>query len=413
LNLIEISIGKGNFPSHLLGNSIEILFKKTEENFARLEVIGESMNGISELQPGAQVPLKLLPIGTEYKKGDIIVFYDKEDIKIVHQVEYVYEYKGKKFYVTQGVNERTNRYVDSTTVSEDYIIGQVELSKEAFIALDEMLENRDIPSIKAYAKPEKYRPITPKVLDNTFKRMNNLAKLRGLRLVSFNNHDKDLTIKELEEACNKARKLGKGNNDATLLWKHEECSHVWENSYSNIKQNLGTCPKCEGSYTNQILTNDICENLFKELGYIKENTLYQREYSLKKIFPNLKVHHAVHLDGYVELNIKDKNGNYIKIALEYQGRQHDEKKSIGFETYKFLTHNLEIKENTQEYEDLLDEWNDQISRDQFKVDHFKSKNKNGYYLIVINYDVKPEARQADIIRKFKDQTGIDLSNILK
>ncbi|MEJ2252636.1 MAG: hypothetical protein P8Y97_23625, partial [Candidatus Lokiarchaeota archaeon] len=250
----------------MLGNSIEIKFEEVETNLARLEVIGESMKGIPELQPRAKVPLKLLPVGTEYKKGDIIVFYDKEDVKIVHQVEYVYEVNGKKYYVTQGVNERTNRYVDKTTVSEDYILGKVKLSKEAFIFIDEMLENRYALSIKAYAKPEQYRPVTPKVLYNAFERMNNLAKLKGLRLVSFNNHNEDLTIKELEVILNEARKLGKENNDAVLLWKHEECGHVWENSYANIKQNLGTCPKCDGSYTNQILTNNICENLFKKLG---------------------------------------------------------------------------------------------------------------------------------------------------
>ncbi|MEJ2252492.1 MAG: hypothetical protein P8Y97_22885 [Candidatus Lokiarchaeota archaeon] len=125
----------------------------------------------------------------------------------------------------------------------------------------------------------------------------------------------------------------------------------------------------------------------------------------------MDVHHAVHVDGYVELNIKDKNGNYIKLALEYQGRQHDSKESIGFEAYKFLTHNLEIKEDSREYEKLLEDWQAQLSRDRDKVDHFESENKNGYYLIVINYDVKSEARQAEIISQFKDQTGLDLIDL--
>lgn len=40
-----------------------------------------------------------MPEGTQYKKGDIIVYY-RDDIKIVLQVEYVHEFNGKIFYVT-------------------------------------------------------------------------------------------------------------------------------------------------------------------------------------------------------------------------------------------------------------------------------------------------------------------------
>ena len=43
------------------------------------------------------------------------------------------------------------------------------------------------------------------------------------------------------------------------------------------------------------------------------------------------------------------------------------------------------------------------------MDHFESENKNGFYLIVVNYDVKIEERHQFIIDKFKELTGINLS----
>ena len=110
---------------------------------------------------------------------------------------------------------------------------------------------------------------------------------------------------------------------------------------------------------------------------------------------------------------KDKNGNLIKLAIEYQGRQHDSREEIGFEAYKFLTHNLDLEKGTQQYDYLKEEWQSLMNRDQYKKDYFKSENKNGYYLIVVNYDVKVEERQQFIIDKFKEQTGIDISKLLK
>ncbi|MBD3211010.1 MAG: hypothetical protein GF311_00240 [Candidatus Lokiarchaeota archaeon] len=339
----------------------------------------------------------------------------------VNRVDYIHESNGKIFYVTTGVNTETNQYVDSDLVSQDDIIGVVDLSKEAYLALNEMMARRYVPSITAFGmtsesanKLEEFVRKKSTYLRNAFENAKGEAASRGLKLVSPNDPNMELSFEEFTLACIESYNgKNKFYGDAILTWKHEDCGHVWENTYNNIKQNLGTCPKCDGSYTNQILTNNICENLFRKLGYIKDNTLYQREYSLKKIFPNLDVHHAVHVDGYVELNIKDKNGNYIKLAIEYQGRQHDRRESIGFEAYKFLTHNLDVKKNTREYKKLLIDWQDQIKRDQFKVKYFENENKNGYYLVVIDYDVKLEERQGEIIRQFKEQTGIDISNQLK
>jgi len=106
------SDGMVNSESNFNENSYE----KAEQNVRRLKVLSESMSGIPGLQPGAETPLRLMPEGTQYEKGDIIVFY-RDEIKIVHQAEYVHESNVKTYYVTTGVNTDTNQYVDSDLVS--------------------------------------------------------------------------------------------------------------------------------------------------------------------------------------------------------------------------------------------------------------------------------------------------------
>ena len=105
---------KVNLRTDFHENSIE----KTKENIETLrivKVIGPSMYGL--LEPGAEVPFRLMPVGTKYEKGDIIVF-DRDGVKIVHRIEDTYMFNGEMFYVTEGVNPETNLYVDKTPVSE-------------------------------------------------------------------------------------------------------------------------------------------------------------------------------------------------------------------------------------------------------------------------------------------------------
>ena len=158
-----------NSESH----SNEISFEKAEQNLRRLKVLSESMSGIPELQPGAEVPMRLMPEGTQYEKGDIIVFY-RDGLRIVHRVEYVYTSNGEKFYVTEGVNPETNPLVDNSPVAGEDIIGIVDLSEEAFITLEEMFKNRFVPIITAYGMPSPKQEKTFKYL-GYFKRAQDLV----------------------------------------------------------------------------------------------------------------------------------------------------------------------------------------------------------------------------------------------
>jgi signal peptidase I len=177
--------GKVNSASDFLGNS----FENTEQNYARLKVLSESMAGIPELQPGAEVPMRLMSEGTQYEKGDIIVFYQNE-VKIVHRVEHVYTFNGETFYVTEGVNPETNPLVDISPVSGKDIIGIVDLSAEAFITIEEILKNRFVPFYTAYGMPSSTQEKPLKYL-SYFKRAQELVNFfsKGIKPQSLTDRE--------------------------------------------------------------------------------------------------------------------------------------------------------------------------------------------------------------------------------
>ncbi|MBD3213473.1 MAG: hypothetical protein GF311_12770 [Candidatus Lokiarchaeota archaeon] len=147
------------------------------------------MAGIPELQPGAEVPMRLMSEGTQYEKGDIIVFYQNE-VKIVHRVEHVYTFNGETFYVTEGVNPETNPLVDISPVSGKDIIGIVDLSAEAFITIEEILKNRFVPFSTAYGMPSSTQEKPLKYL-SYFKRAQELVNFfsKGIKPQSLTDRE--------------------------------------------------------------------------------------------------------------------------------------------------------------------------------------------------------------------------------
>jgi signal peptidase I len=124
-------------------NSFEKLiheFRNKGEGSFLVFVEGLSMYPLFE--SGSRVPVKLMPKGTEYEVGDIIVF-KSFDSYIIHAVIDSYVYKGKTYYVTGGLNQETNPYVDCTTISSDHILGLADLSEE-FLAGIPALESQGL-----------------------------------------------------------------------------------------------------------------------------------------------------------------------------------------------------------------------------------------------------------------------------
>jgi hypothetical protein len=100
--------------------------KKGEGSFL---VFVEGLSMYPLFEPGSRVPVKLMPSGTEYDVGDVIVF-KRLDSYVIHAVIDSYVYKGKTYYVIGGLNQETNHYVDCATISSDHILGIADLSEE-------------------------------------------------------------------------------------------------------------------------------------------------------------------------------------------------------------------------------------------------------------------------------------------
>ncbi len=135
MKCIEILNRKGNSESDFNENSHE----KTKANQESLSFIqkfkqyirrsmavivhGFSMSGVFE--DGDVVGAKKVTRFSRYKKGDIIVFTNKDGERVIHMiVDFTYE-NGKKEYVTWGVN---NQEIDSDPVPRNKIEGKVVMS---------------------------------------------------------------------------------------------------------------------------------------------------------------------------------------------------------------------------------------------------------------------------------------------
>ncbi len=401
-----------------------------KENLARLKVLSESMSGIPGLQPGAEVPMRLMPEGTQYKKGDIIVFY-RDEIKIVHQVEYVHESNGKIYYVTTGVNTETNQYVDSALVSQDDVIGVVDLSKEAYLELNEMMARRYVPFIKAFgitqdleSKLDEFVRKKSTWLRNALKNAMDEATSRGLKLVSPNDPNKELSFEEFTLACMEYYNPGKNKfyGDAWLTWKHvgtnnDGCGKIFTNTYNNLRDNIGNCKYCDSPWQNQQKTHKILKALFgRDFGeevYLKDideiiddienNPIYEDYLDIMDVS-------KMRLDDYVKLNIKDKNGNDIKLAVESQGPQHYDN-DRGWRSFLFFNNFKGVKEDL-EWIHLKMEWKISFKRDKLKQLAFENNQDKGYYLIAVNNDLSAIERVDYIIERLYDMAGIDLSYLL-
>ncbi len=176
---------KVNSESNFNENS----FEKTKENIDRVfvaKVLGVSMYPL--LKPGTDVLLKTMPQGYKYKTGDIIVF-SRDKINIIHQIIDSYVYNGMTYYVTGGLNPDTNPYVDSSTISEEQIIGKADVSKEALAGIDELVKQGKVHFIGAfgminYGDSDAYRSVFEYGFNNLREQIDTFDKSYKLKLLN-------------------------------------------------------------------------------------------------------------------------------------------------------------------------------------------------------------------------------------
>jgi len=157
-----------------------------------------------------------------------------------------------------------------------------------------------------------------------------------------------MTEDEFNQAIEDAVAEGYDPKYAMLKWKHtglkkngKECGHVFLKRYTYVQRGSG-CPECNMG-KNQKIAHRIAEYLFGKK--------FDIEKSLVEIFPKLrKIFHAnVHVDSFCELDLKDKKGNKIKLAIERQGQQHEDSEA-GWNSYL----HIKLQNLGKKYEDLTE-----------------------------------------------------------
>ena len=221
----------------------------------------------------------------------------------------------------------------------------------------------------------------PQTLD--IEKILEVAKVNNLELIS--------TDEEIRDAIKKARRETGRNTEAEFRWKCKDCGHIFPARYSSVAYKTGSCPAW-GPITSQSVCHRIAEYLFGQAFEV--NYKLHRIFS-KKYIPKILSHYNVHIDSFGVVKI---DGREIKLAIEYHGKQHEDT-IYGWRAY------LEITHGKGTYAD----WRRMIKRDQEKVNLFKSKNKEEYFLIVVPHSVKKRQMFGYILRQFESQTGIKLN----
>jgi hypothetical protein len=111
-------------------------------------------------------------------------------------------------------------------------------------------------------------------------------------------------------------------------------------------------------------------------------------------------HPNCHVDVYGVISVA---GKEFKIAIEHQGAQH-----YSFAAYLNLVKSLDLKRGIYKTdEQYLEDFSALVERDRVKVELFRNLNKDGYYLIVVPYDISPKERKEFILSEFVRQTKMD------
>ncbi len=116
----------------------------------------------------------------------------------------------------------------------------------------------------------------------------------------------------------------------------------------------------------------------------------------------------VKLDMFKKLRIKDKNGNFIKLAIERHGEQH-EPTLKGFKIYLKIAKHPNVKRGSDIYNILWEKWMRQLETDKKEIEIFQKYNEKGYYLIVVNYTIKNHQVEQFIIDELLRQTGYKIN----
>jgi len=172
-----------------------------------------------------------------------------------------------------------------------------------------------------------------------------------------------------------------------LEWRHEGCDRVIETSYNNIL-NSHFCKYCD-SGLNQRALHCVAEYIFDQR--------FKAEKRIWDVFPEDRdiFHQLTSLDSYAPLNLYMSDGTQIKLALERQGRQHEDTQG----GYNYYLEMNGLQDSPHSYK----AWRRLIQNDRNKVEVFRKHNTDGYFLIIVRHNIPRWRMQKYIYQVFKEK----------
>jgi len=249
-----------------------------------------------------------------------------------------------------------------------------------------------------------------------FQNILDIGEDRNIQAVSFIDPTQPLTEAEFNQLLETYKAehqdpddyKSKSNIFINLKWRCNE-GHYFEKTFYNVRSTVVKeyCPIHIKSLAQQ-RTMEIAQDIF--IDHITQS--FQSDVPLTRSIPNSRVlldpkyqaisHGGVHVDAFGIVQI---NNRIIHIAIEYQGPQHS-----SFVYYRDMRRRQDLNSGLQvksdaEYRQM---YNDQLARDEAKVELFENLNGDDYYLIVIDYTIPYSKMDRFLRREFLRQTGIDL-----
>ena len=223
----------------------------------------------------------------------------------------------------------------------------------------------------------------------------NVCLSRGFDLIS-SEQDVETKIAQARRSFDEDRKI-------IITVKHKRCKHKFNVRFQYIKYR----PHCKFciSKKNQKIVQLIVEEILGK-KFKAEANIYS-VFNEKKHKEVDEFDYRVTLDMFRKLKIKDKNGEFIKLAIERNGEQH-EPTLRGFKVYLRISHHPNAKRGSKVYNELWAKWMRQLKTDQKEVEIFQKYSKKGYYLIVVNHKVKNHQVERYIINELMRQAGVKI-----
>ncbi len=263
---------------------------------------------------------------------------------------------------------------------------------------------REISKGCKHCQPYRVGIAYTRTLEEYYEYIKDVCSVRGYELITTK---KEIILKLKKSRQIKDRTSFEGRDENVgIEVRHKGCNHEFKIRFKAVLYNPG-CKFCI-SHKKQKIVQLIIEEMLGEK--------FEPEVQIHRVFNKVKHKEVndfdfrVKLDMFKKVGIRDKNGNFIKLAIERHGQQH-EPTLKGFKIYLKIAKHPDIKRGSKIYKTLWKKWMKQLNTDKKEIEIFQKYNENGYYLIVVHHKIKNHQVEQFIINELMRQTGNKISYI--